>query len=66
MAQSPTPVHTPSPDIIRGDELYRSPRGMASRVKAGVRFFKRRGTLDLTRDTSAHRRYAFLYEDMMN
>ena len=59
-------VHTPSPDIAKGESRHRSPRGMASRVKAGLRFFTRRGNLDLTRDTSGHRRYAFLYEDMMN
>lgn len=60
------PVHTPSPDIAGGTSKHRSPRGMASRVKAGLCFFTRRGKLDLTRDTAQHRRYAFLYEDMMN
>lgn len=29
------------------------------------RFFKRRGGLDLSRDCSSHRRYAYLYEDML-
>ncbi|MXP30259.1 hypothetical protein [Parerythrobacter jejuensis] len=61
-----TPVHTPSPDIAGDEQFHRSPRNMASRVKAGLRFFTRRGKLDLTRDSSQHRRYAFLYEDMMN
>ena len=30
-----------------------------------ARFFRRRGGLDLTRDCSSHRRYAWLYEDML-
>jgi len=66
MTQQRQPVHTPSPDIAKGESIHRSPRNMASRVKAGLRFFTRRGKLDLTRDQSGHRRYAFLYEDMMN
>lgn len=28
-------------------------------------FFTRRGNLALTRDSSAHRRYSYLYEDML-
>lgn len=59
-------VSQPSPDIAGDEPTYESPRGLASRVKAGLRFVTRRGALDLTRDKSAHRRYAFLYEDMMN
>lgn len=29
-------------------------------------FFMRRGELDLTRDSAAHRRYHWLYEDMLS
>ncbi|MGP1282719.1 MAG: hypothetical protein ACTS1X_07065 [Parasphingopyxis sp.] len=29
------------------------------------RFFGRRGQLDLDRDASQHRRFAYLYEDML-
>lgn len=30
-----------------------------------ARFFGQRGGLDLSRDSSGHRRYAWLYEDML-
>ena len=30
-----------------------------------ARFFTRRGALDLKRDSAGHRRYAWLYEDML-
>ena len=65
MADTPS-IHRPSRDIAGERPAHVSPRNLASRVTVGFRFFTRRGNLDLTRDSSAHRRYAFLYEDMMN
>jgi len=49
----------PRPDHFRA----RNPR--AASAGPFARFFRLRGALDLTRDTSGHRRYAWLHEDML-
>ncbi|QIQ85352.1 hypothetical protein [Erythrobacter sp.] len=49
----------PRPDHFRA----RNPQ--AASAGPFARFFRRRGALDLTRDASGHRRYAWLHEDML-
>lgn len=48
-----------------GEKVRKSPKMKRTRVRVPALFFERRGALDLTRDTSSHRRYAYLYEDTL-
>ncbi|NNC52122.1 MAG: hypothetical protein HKO08_03670 [Erythrobacter sp.] len=49
---------------LRG-KLRQPPTQNSPAVPAPRRFFQMRGGLDLSRDTSSHRRYAWLYEDVL-
>ena len=55
----------------QGDPAPGTPRHFTANFRKAAstgpfaRFFRRRGGLDLTRDCSSHRRYAWLYEDML-
>jgi len=40
-------------------------RKREARANAPRGFFSRRGTLALERDSSAHRRFSYLYEDLL-
>ncbi len=54
MAQ-PNPIN-PRSVIARRDEMLR---------ERGGSFFANRGGLDLSRDSSGHRRFQYLYEDLL-
>lgn len=49
---------------IRLRQFAKGPYAAAS-MGDTARFFGKRGELSLKRDRSAHRRYAYLYEDML-
>jgi hypothetical protein len=44
---------------------FRARNAQAASAGPFARFFGRRGGLDLDRDSSGHRRYAWLHEDML-
>lgn len=46
-------------------DLLKAPRQRGSRISVPISFFRKRGALDLSRDTSRHRRFAWLYEDTL-
>ena len=52
-------IKAPSPDH------FRARYSKAASTGTFARFFGRRTELDLGRDCSGHRRYAWLYEDML-